>query len=164
MLKVDRHTTPAELAPFSACITEASRLRIREAAVRDRFGEAGFWGMTIGDLVTVMGGDDRPLYRSGGRTVYDMAVVEAFKAWMDDFIATLKGLTLPPTPLTAGTTSGTRPNTFEESVYIFCRQYFGLTSFALADRLTVADYLLARKDDYNKAVIDRNITNKTTRR
>ena len=53
MLKVDRHTTPAELAPFYACITEASGLRIREAAVRDRFGEAGFWGMTIGDLLNI---------------------------------------------------------------------------------------------------------------
>lgn len=151
----------ADLAPFTGIVGEEGWKRIREAAVRDRFGEAGFYGMTVGELTTVISGDVRPLYRSGGRTVYDNEVVAAFREWMDTFCAALKGLTLPPLPETAGAMNGTRPSTFEESLYVFCRSYFCLRSFSEADRLKVSEYLLARKDEYNKAVVDRNITKKT---
>ena len=98
MLKVDRHTTTMEFAPFLACVKAEDMERLRRRAVEDKYGEAGFAAMTVGDLTTVLGGDPRPLYQSGGRTVFDLCRVEAFQSWVDEFSATLKRMTLPSTP------------------------------------------------------------------
>lgn len=145
-----------EFSRWAGVVDAKGIARVKEAAVRDMFGDAGFYAMTVGDFTTVLLGDDRPLYQSGGRTAFDRYRVEAFREWMDTVCATLKGLTLPPDPRHPALTSGTRPSTFEESVYVFCRSYFGLPGFAEVDRLPVSDYILARKDDYNRAVIERN--------
>ena len=39
------------------------------------------------------------------------------------------------------------------------RSYFGLPNFDAVRELKVADYIMAKKDDYNKAVVDRNVAN-----
>ena len=157
MLRVDRHTTVTEFAPFLGCVTADDLDRLRRRAVEDKYGEAGFAAMTVGDLTTVLGGDPRPLYQSGGRTVFDWFRVEAFQSWIDEFAATLKRLTLPSTPESVRLSSGVLPSEFSESVYVFCRSYFNLRSFEDADSLKVSEYLLARKDDYNRQAVDRNV-------
>ncbi len=157
MLKVDRHSTTMEFAPFLACVKAEDMERLRRRAVEDKYGEAGFAAMTVGELTTVLGGDPRPLYQSGGRTVFDWCRVEAFQSWVDEFSATLKRMTLPSTPDSVRLSAGVMPSEFVESVYIFCRGYFNLKSYEEADRLKVSEYLLARKDDYNRQVVDRNV-------
>lgn len=156
MLKVDRHTTLDEFGPWRQYISADDMAKVRKAAVRDRFGEEGFYGMTVGDLTTVLSGDPRPLYRSGGRTLYDAEVVEAFGEFIDQLYDTLKRLTLPPTADGVRLSAGTLPSRFAESLYLFCRQYFCLKNFESADGIKVSEYLLARKDDYNRQVVDRN--------
>lgn len=158
-MKIDRHTTTAELAPFVAILGDDDVRRIREAAVRDKYGDAGFYGMTVGEFTTVIGGDPRPLLQSGGRTVYDNARLEAFKAWVDELAATLKRLTLPPTADSIRMNAGTIPSEFSESVYLFCRSYFGLPSFEECDRLKVSEFMLAKKDDFNRQTVERNVSN-----
>lgn len=157
-MKIDRHTTSQEIAPFVSLITDADWERIRSAAVRDKFGDGGFYAMTVGDFTTVLGGDIRPLLQSGGRTVYDNARVEAFKAFVDELADTLKRLTLPPTAETMRLNAGTIKSEFIESVYLFLRNYFGLPSFESADGLRVSEFVLAKKDDYNRAIVDRNVS------
>ena len=156
-MRIDRHTTIEEFAPFAALVTADDMAAVRAAAVRDKFGEAGFYAMTVGDFTTVLGGDPRPLLQSGGRTVYDFCRVEAFRDFVsDDLTAKLKRMTLPPTADTMRLTTGTMSNEFVESVYLFCRSYFGLPSFAAADRLKLSEFMLAKKDDFNRSVVDRN--------
>lgn len=157
-MKIDRNTTNEEIAPFLALIGEGDMERVREASVRDKYGEAGFYGMTVGDFTTVLSGDVRPLLQSGGRTVFDAARVEAFRAWVDELAGTLKRLTLPATAESVRLNSGTIPSEFVESVYLFCRSYFGLPSFRAADKLKVSEFVMAKKDDYNHAVVDRNVS------
>lgn len=158
MIRIDRHTTNEGVAPFVELFSDEQRKAIKDAAVRDRFGDAGFYGLTVGQLTTVLSGDPRPLFDSGGRTVFDMARVTAFSEWLDEFIGTLGRLTLPPTAEGMTLQSGTLKSTFEESVYTFCRSYFNLASFEACDRLKVSELLLAKKDDYNRAVVDRNVS------
>lgn len=158
-MKIDRHTTMAELAPFVAIISDDDKIRIREAAVRDKYGEAGFYAMSIGDFTTVLGGDIRPLLQSGGRTVYDNERIEAFKAWVDDMADTLKRMTLAPTAESILLNAGTLPSTFVESVYLFCRSYFGLKNFEDCDTLKVSEFVLAKQDDFNRQTVDRNVDN-----
>ena len=156
-MKIDRHTLVSEFSPFVRFVDEEAMERVRKAAVRDKFGEAGFYGMTVGDFTTVIAGDPRPLYDSGGRTVFDNCRVDAFKAFIDELAATLKRMKLPPTADSVRMTSGTIPVEFVESIYLFCRNYFNLPSYDKADALKVSEYLMARKDDYNRQVIDRNV-------
>lgn len=157
-MKIDRHTLNEELAPLLSIVTEEDMGRVRKAAVRDKYGDAGFYGMTVGDFTTVLSGDVRPLLQSGGRTVFDTCRVEAFKEWVDELSDTLKRLTPPPTAESVKLNAGTIPSEFVESVYLFCRSYFSLGSFEQADRLKVSEFVLAKKDDYNHAVVDRNVS------
>ena len=157
-MKIDRHTLNEELAPLLSIVTEEDMERVRKAAVRDKYGDAGFYGMTVGDFTTVLAGDVRPLLQSGGRTVFDTCRVEAFREWVDELSDTLKRLTPPPTAESVKLNAGTIPSEFVESVYLFCRSYFSLGSFEQADRLKVSEFVLAKKDDYNHAVVDRNVS------
>ena len=157
-MKIDRHTLNEELAPLLSIVTEEDMGRVRKAAVRDKYGDAGFYGMTVGDFTTVIGGDVRPLLQSGGRTVFDTCRVEAFREWVDELSATLRRLTVPPTAESIRLNAGTLPCEFTESVYLFCRSYFGLPSFEAADTLKVSEFVMAKKDDYNHAVVDRNVS------
>ena len=91
--------------------------------------------------------------------MFDTLTVEAFGEFIDQISDTLKRLTLPATPESVKLASGTMPSEFTESVYLFCRQYFGLKNFEDADGLKVSEYLLARKDDYNRQIVDRNVAN-----
>ena len=93
-MKIDRHTLNEELAPLLSIVTEEDMGRVRKAAVRDKYGDAGFYGMTVGDFTTVLAGDVRPLLQSGGRTVFDTCRVEAFREWVDELSDTLKRLCL----------------------------------------------------------------------
>ena len=157
-MKIDRHTLNEELAPLLSIVTDEDMGRVRKAAVRDKYGDAGFYGMTVGDFTTVLSGDVRPLLQSGGRTVFDTCRVEAFREWVDELSDTLKRLTPPPTAESVKLNAGTIPSEFVESVYLFCRSYFNLGSFEQADRLKVSEFVLAKKDDYNHAVVDRNVS------
>jgi hypothetical protein len=157
-MKIDRHTLNEELAPLLSILTDEDMGRVRAAAVRDKYGDAGFYGMTVGDFTTVIGGDVRPLLQSGGRTVFDTCRVEAFREWVDELSATLRRLTVPPTAESIRLNAGTLPCEFTESVYLFCRSYFGLPSFEAADTLKVSEFVMAKKDDYNHAVVDRNVS------
>jgi hypothetical protein len=157
-MKIDRHTLNEELAPLLSILTDEDMGRVRAAAVRDKYGDAGFYGMTVGDFTTVIGGDVRPLLQSGGRTVFDTCRVEAFREWVDELSATLRRLTVPPTAESIRLNAGTLPCEFTESVYFFCRSYFNLPSFEAADTLKVSEFVMAKKDDYNHAVVDRNVS------
>lgn len=156
MLKIDRHTILTEFAPFEKHVSESEMERLKKAAVDDKFGEAGFYAMTIGDLTSVVAGDLRPLYDSGGRTVFDAMRVKAFEAFIDEFVGILNGLTVPPTVESIKASMGTKKHDFSEGLYVFCCNYFGLHSFAEADRLKVSEYVLARKDDFNRCMVERN--------
>lgn len=157
MLKIDRNTTLEELAPFVNVLTDEDMGKIRAASVRDKYGDAGFYSMTVGEFTSILSGDVSPLFQSEGKTAFDACRVEAFRAWVDELSDTLKRLTPPPTADAVKFSAGTIPSDFTESIYLFCRTYFGLKSFEACDGLKVSEYILAKKDDYNRAIVDRNV-------
>lgn len=156
MLKIDRNTTCEAFMPFANLVKDEQMDELRQAAVRDKFGDAGFYAMSVGDFTSVLSGDVRPLMQSGGRTVFDACRVEAFRLFVDELAATLKRLTVPPTAESMKLNAGTMPSEFTESVYLFCRSYFNLHSFEAADKLRLSEFVLAKKDDYNRQVVERN--------
>lgn len=157
-MKIDRNTKYKDFAPLEPYMSKGEADRIKAAAVRERFGADGFYTMTIGDMFAVLAGDIRPLLlKASPDTVFAVYLAKAFADFMDTLIANLKRLTLPPTAEQVKHSQGCIPSAFDESVYVFCRNYFGLQGFEAVERLKVADLLLAKKDAYNAAIVDRNI-------
>lgn len=155
MLKIDRHTTMDEFAVYEPHLAEGEARRIKDAAVRAVFGADGFYTMTIDDLLTAMAGDVSVLHADA--TVFGVYRVKAFSEFVDTFIAELEQLTLPLTAEQMKNQQGTKTCTFDEAVYMFCRSFFGLRGYGEVDALKVADLLLAKKEAFNAAVVERNI-------
>jgi hypothetical protein len=49
------------------------------------------------------------------------------------------------------------PVEWQEGMLVFVRAYFGLKSFGEAENVTIGDYLLAKKDEYNSTIFQRNM-------
>lgn len=161
MLKVDRHTKWADFAEWVPLLADGQEERIERAAIldrypRDRFGNEGFLKMPIGELLLILSGDTTPLLTEEADTVFDRYRVAAFQRWVGKLIEDLARLTPPITPEAQAKTQGVLPSSFDESVYIFCRNYFSLPSFSAVEELSVGEYVMAKKDAYNAAIVDRN--------
>lgn len=156
-MKVDKNTLYRDFESVEPYVDALTLNEIREGAVRDKFGDAGFYSLTIGAFIDAAFYNVYDcLFDRNGETVFDRYKLSAFAVWLNEFIAAAEGLTLKPTAKQIAAASGCRKVTFEESVYFFMREYFGLASFDAVRDLTVSDYLLAKKDAYNKQVIERN--------
>lgn len=157
MIKVDANTVYMDFQLWEPLMADGMAEAIERGAVRDKFGEDGFWSMTLGDMFAVMAGDTKPLTGDRPETVFSVYRAKAFAKFVDDLIGKLKVLTLPPTPESIRHSQGCLDYAFDESVYVFCLHYFGLHSFAEVEALKVADLLMAKKDAYNQQLIDRNM-------
>lgn len=158
-MKIDKHTLYKDFAPIEPYVNAQKIEELMRSAVADKFGTGGFYDMSLGVLLDAMQDDFDALYECHGETVFDVYRVAAFRQWLNEFIAAVEALTLRPTAKQMAQSSGCKPLTFEESVYFFTRSYFGLKDFDSVRELTVADYIMAKKDDYNHNVVERNIAN-----
>lgn len=158
-MKIDKYTLYRDFAAVEPYVEAPKLEELRRAAVADKFGMEGFYSLTLGGLLDGMRGDFDALIDCAGDTVFDHYRVAAFCEWLKEFISVVNGLTLKPTAKQIAQSSGCKSLTFEESVYYFVRSYFNLPNFDSVRELTVGDYIMAKKDDFNKAVIDRNISN-----
>ena len=158
-MKIDKHTLYKDFAPIEPYVDASQLDELRMSAVTEKFGTGGFYDMTIGGLLDAMKDDFDALQECNGETVFDVYRVAAFRQWLNEFIAAVEALTLKPTAKQMAQSNGCKPLTFEESVYFFIRSYFGLKDFDSVRDLTVADYIMAKKDDYNHNVVERNIAN-----
>lgn len=157
MIQVNADTVYQDFLMWEPLMAKGMADAIMSGAVRDKYGDDGFWGMTLGELFSVMAGDTTPL--TGGRpeTVFAVYRAKAFSKFVDELVGTLKRLTPPPTPNAISASQGCLDYAFDESVYVFCLHYFNLHTFADVERLKVADLIMAKKDAYNQAVVDRNM-------
>lgn len=46
---------------------------------------------------------------------------------------------------------------FEESVLVFCQQFFGLHNLREAEYITINEYLIAKRDRYNAAIFEKKL-------
>lgn len=161
-MKIDKNTRYADFALFEPLMAEGMGEALERAAVEEKFGKDGLVAMTLGDMFSVLAGDPKPLTGDDPESVFAVYRVKAFQRFMGDgkdngFISQLKRLTLPATPESIRVSQGCLDYAFDESVYVFCRSYFNLHTFADVDNLKVADLILAKRDAYNQAIVDRNM-------
>lgn len=157
-MKIDANTKYDDFRRWEPFLEDGQAEAIGKAAVRLRFGDDGFWAMTLGDLFETLGGNTQRLtWGVAPDSVFAVYLVKAFTEFIEDFIGKLKSLTLPQTSDSIKASQGCLGCTFDESVYVFCREYFNLKTFGDVERLKVADLIMAKKDTYNKGIVDRNM-------
>lgn len=83
--------------------------------------------------------------------------LEIFRDFVEDFGKILERLVIPQTPEQKQASSNCLPVEWQEGMLVFVRSYFGLKSFSEAENVTIGDYLLAKKDEYNTAIFQRNM-------
>ena len=135
-------------------VTDESRKALMEQAakIRDPYTLtlAEFFACADGDFECVIKDVDNP-------TTGEALWLEMFRDFIADFGKILERLVIPQTPEQKQASANCLPVEWQEGMLVFVRAYFGLKSFGEAENVTIGDYLLAKKDEYNTAIFQRNM-------
>lgn len=143
-----------EFATLEYYFTECQKEQITKAAVKEITG-GDFYEIKISDFFSMTNG---MFANIDINTVFGIYFIKAFPRFLEGFIETIEALAPPVSAKDKLYISGTKTIDFETSVYLFCREYFGLKSFKDVDGLTIGEYIVAKTDAFNKAVIEKNIS------
>lgn len=181
-MRVTDKTKYLDFAPFVDLVDESSEAELKKAA-EARYGD--MWTITIDQFGEYAAGDfsrigvntdtDFSFWQKvgivlhvykPGMTVLQYYYILRFGDFVGELVKTLDALKVPQDAREKKASERCRQMTFQESILVFVRNYFGLHSFADAGQLTLADFLIAKKDTYNKAVFEKGIVaaNKTSKK
>lgn len=147
---VTAETLYKDFAAFEKLAKAEDLQRVEEAAVK-MYGN--FYALTISQFVKLT---TEPLADVEAEPsvlrVYWLKYIErSIKA----FATALENLTLPAMPEDAGIIDQLPKVTMAEAMLIFARSYFGLHSFDEAERITLGEYLIAKKDEFRNGLAQR---------
>lgn len=114
------------------------------------------WELTLADFFACCDGDFSCVLENDPK-LWQVLWVESFSNFVTNFTDVCKRLTIEPTQEQKQASQGCLPVEWQEGILIFARSYFGLHSFKDAERLTLADFILAKKHDYNTQLAERNM-------
>lgn len=152
-MQITIDTRYSDFYRYEPYLSEESKEALKKAAL-DAYGQ--YTDLTI-ERFSHLTSLDRDEVAKEYDTVFKVYWLIGFKDFVEEFSKTLTNLTLKPTPMEASASSVCYPSTMIESMLVFSRSYFGLKSFAEAGQVTLGDYLIARKDDYNSKAFERRI-------
>lgn len=146
-----KYSRYADILPF---VTDESRKELIAKVIEKRnpytLTLADFFACVKGDFSCVVTDVDQP-------TTADVLWVENFVTFIEEFAAVLKRLSIPQTAEQKQAQKNCLPVDWQEGMLVFARKYFGLHNFADAEKITIGDFLIAKKDDYNTAIFERNL-------
>lgn len=140
---VEKYITPAEKENIKAA-AEAHFVRMEDLT----FGQ--YWNACNGHQEAIIGDYTAP-------TIFQVYWLQRLREFTDELARLLKNLTPPRTAAEMQAGESLQKCTFSESVLIFLRSYFGLSSFKEAESLTIGELLIAKKDAYNTAIYQRKL-------
>lgn len=153
-MRVTSETKYADFQPVERFVTDEQAAKIAQAAEQYyctpydlTFAE--FHACSRGDFSNVLGHTEEP-------TVLQVYWCKAFAKFCKDFAEQLQKLQLPPTPEQERAQSGLLQVDFHEGCLLFIRQYFGLQSFREAEKITIGELYIAKRDAYNTEKFRRN--------
>lgn len=140
-----------DVLPF---VTDESRKALMQEAakIRDPYTLtlAEFFACCEGDFGCVVKDTKNPTTGEG-------LWLETFRDFLNDFGKILERLVIPQTPEQKQASVNCLPVEWQEGMLVFVRSYFGLKSFSEAENVTIGDYILAKKDEYNTVIFQRNM-------
>lgn len=155
-MKVSKKTPFIDIALFCDYIKDSSKKELTDKAEEEL---GGCWDLTFREFFELSRGNFEckgiDLSHPEKLTVLQYYWCERFKAFVDEFSATLDKLQAPQSIEAQKASQACLDVTFEESVLIFCREYFNLHCFADVYGITLGEFLIAKKDVYNKTAFER---------
>lgn len=104
-----------------------------------------------GNFEAVLGSMSEP-------TVLQVYWIKRFRDVSEEFAKAVKTMTLPQTADELAASKGLISMTWDESILVFCQQFFGLHSYKEAGKLTLGEILIAKKAAYNREKFQRQMT------
>lgn len=146
----------AEFADKEKYLTEKSVKKLKEAA-EEKFGKVyalefdTFRECYDGNFDTVLGNMQDP-------TVLQVYWQKRFADVVQEFVKAVKNMTLPQTADELTASKGLLSMSWDESILVFCQQFFALHSYKDAGKLTLGEILIAKKAAYNREKFQRQMT------
>ena len=156
-LAIDENTTFVAVSQFAdKLVCDAGLVR----AVWDYFFGCDFWQMTIDDFCDMAEGKSEKFkvlaFNEGELTAFGWVLMQTYKQRAEELIKVGERLTIK-TEGAGDATEAEKVTTFEAMAF-FVREYFGLHNFADAARVSVGDWLLAKKHTYCKQMAEKRAT------
>lgn len=99
-----------------------------------------------------------PLRLADGVTVKEfVAMCTSVELAMKNFATFLESTIPPTTPEQRAAAVGTLDMSLEEAVLLTCKEFYGLHNLEDAQKLTVYEYMIARKSIYNEKLVSYNL-------
>lgn len=155
-MKIDFSKPYSKYADVLRYITEESRNALLERAEQMQ----PMYEMTLADFFACCNGDfSKVVADMDNPTTGEVLWIECFKQFLEDFSKIAQRFVIPQTAEQKQASANCLPVEWQEGMLVFVRKYFGLKSFADAENITIADWILAKKDEYNAAIFERNMQN-----
>ena len=159
-MRITENTKYYEVAGLLQYLTPIDEIRLVFASENYYLGESGWWGMRIGDFIKLLQGD-LSIFGVDKDNAMDVPafahfIMKGFAIFMQDFCQTCKALDVPMTANEQRAQSKCLQMGVDEGILVFCRNYFSLPNFDAVADLPLSDYLLARKDSYNKTMFEKS--------
>ena len=148
-MKIDKNSKWADVAVVYTLAMEAERKRVEDLCAERVLGDGGCWSLSVGDFIELSQGGKVQDFAEHGEAVAVLATF-AVRRWVEDLMNLLANLVPPKN--SKQIKAPTLEMSMSEAMLVFTREYFSLGSFEDASKVAMADYVLARKDHYNKVV------------
>lgn len=136
-----------------ANMDEESRKRL-EADAELHYGSP--WGLTLRDFFALSEGDLTYIGLAKEEqtqgSVRQYMWMQLFQELVTQVVEILKRLQVPQSDEAKRASEYCLKSSSKESSIVFARKYFGLKSFSEAEEVTISDFIVAKKDDFNAAM------------
>jgi len=153
-MKITEATLYGDFEPIEKHISTAAVEEIKIAAER-YYGRC--YELTIDEFFALL---DCDFSRLGDLREPTVLQIYWIKRFQEDFLPAMQRAgeryTIPPTGRETEARNGTYDLSMQEGMLVFLRDFFGLHTFADAGKITLAEYILARKYKYNCDLMQRN--------
>lgn len=148
---ITNKTRYEEFKPLEKVLKRGEKERLIQAAQE---AYKPYAMLTMDEFFGVLAGDLQLLGDISDPNVYQMYWCKGFEKFAKEVTKSCEALTIQDHTLD-GVNTGCVEIGGQEAVLIFLRDYFGLPSFTDAGQRTIGEYILARKDTFNKYKMQR---------
>lgn len=156
-MKIDINSRYSEVADLYRVLTDESKEAIKAEAVK-LYGE--YWDMTIGDYFALDRGDCSKVALNGEPTLVQYVWLEGLTAFTQEFAKALKSVQIPKTMQRKFEDQARNvciKVDVRESILDFTQRSFYLHSYREAENITLAEYMIKRRAEFNSIMMQRRM-------
>lgn len=156
-MQIDLQAKYSKYAELIPVLTTDSREALR-SSVCAIYGE--YWDMPLKDYFAAIDGDFSRIGLKGEPTVAQRLWLDGLREFGQEFEKACKQVTIPDMMARKYEKQARQACIkvgVKESMLVFVQQYFFLHNFREAENITLAEYIMARRAEFNKIVMQRKM-------